>query len=262
MTEAAVSLVVALQQEARPLLRVGSWRRQPVRASQAFFRGRFQGQEGSLVVTGVGRARVEASLAEYLSYERPQVMLSLGFCGALAPTLRSGDLVIPDKLYLLEDGDDGEAPPWLGQALEPDGRLVALAADALGEEGLRFSQGAFLTTSRPVTRPGEKAQLHGLTGAQVVEMESFWVGRFALERGIPFMAARVVLDEAHQALPPYLQRLGGGREGSVWPQAALQLWWLPTLLCLARCMSRGEQALRAFVLPFLGLLARGRALAG
>jgi len=56
--------------------------------------GQLGGQTCVLVQSGMGRQRAEQALRAALARYQPVAVLSLGFCGALAATLRVGDLVV------------------------------------------------------------------------------------------------------------------------------------------------------------------------
>src|SRR5215467_11596545 len=90
--------------------------------------GRLGGQDCVLVQSGMGRLRAEQALRAVLAqYQpvQPVAVLSLGFCGALAATLRVGDLVVCSPvgaLLTLPSGPHG-APSSVGW-LHGDGALI------------------------------------------------------------------------------------------------------------------------------------------
>ena len=96
-------------------------------------------------------------------------MLSIGFCGALDPALRIGDIVV-----------SGEVPKGLQTS---------------------FVQGGVVSVDRVASTAREKCDLRAATGAAVVEMESAAVAQKAREWNIPFGCVRVVSDVAGDDLP-------------------------------------------------------------
>jgi hypothetical protein len=63
---------------------------------------------------------------------------------------------------------------------------------------------------------GVDKQRHGaLTGASVVDMETFWIAQEANQAEIPLVSVRAVIDEMHHDLPDVIARItadGGQRE--------------------------------------------------
>ena len=96
-------------------------------------------------------------------------ILSIGFCGALDPTLQIGDIVV-----------SGEVP--------------------IGLEGSSV-QGDVVSVDRVAFTAREKSDLRAATGAAVVEMESAAVAQKAREWDVPFGCVRVVSDVAEDDLP-------------------------------------------------------------
>ena len=119
-----------------------------------------------LVANGPGPRLVERTLGKKPDIDR---MLSIGFCGALDPTLRIGDIVV-----------SGEVPETLGAS---------------------FVRGDVVSVDRVAITVRDKCELRAATGAAVVEMESAAVARKAQEWDVPFGCVRVVSDSAGEDLP-------------------------------------------------------------
>ena len=119
-----------------------------------------------LVANGPGPGLVDRALRTRPDADR---IVSVGFCGALDPALRIGDIVV-----------SGEFPEELGAS---------------------FVQGDVLSVDRVAITAGEKRQLRASTQAAVVEMESAEVARKARDWKLPFGCVRVVSDVANEDLP-------------------------------------------------------------
>jgi adenosylhomocysteine nucleosidase len=119
-----------------------------------------------LIANGPGPRLVERALEQKCSVD---LILSVGFCGALDPALRIGDIVV-----------SGDVPKVLGSA---------------------FVQGDVVSVDRVAFTAREKCELRAATGAAVVEMESAAVAQKAREWDVPFGCVRVVSDVAGQDLP-------------------------------------------------------------
>lgn len=119
-----------------------------------------------LIANGPGPKLVEHALARRPPVDR---ILSVGFCGALDPALRIGDIVV-----------SGEVPRGLKAS---------------------FVQGDVVSVDRVAITAREKCDLRAATGAAVVEMESAAVAQRARQWNLPFGCVRVVSDAAEEDLP-------------------------------------------------------------
>lgn len=140
-----------------------------------------------IVAVGLSAAHLDTRLHAVM---RPEVVVAAGVCGALAPTLRTGDLVVPEAV-VTEDG-------------------ARHATDALA--GLERS-GTLLSTRMVADTPAVKARLWMQTGALAVDMESAMIVAWARGRGLPAVVVRAVSDTAEQSIPADLAALveAGGR---------------------------------------------------
>ena len=128
-----------------------------------------------LVANGPGPALVNQALgtralAPVLATRRQlDGIVSTGFCGALDPALRIGEIVV--------------------------------AGDIPIESDRRFVHGRIHTSNRVAVTQEAKRKLRVQTGAVAVEMEADAVRHKAAEWGIPFGCVKVVSDTAASDLP-------------------------------------------------------------
>ncbi|QEL15257.1 Futalosine hydrolase [Limnoglobus roseus] len=127
------------------------------------------------------------------------LVISAGFCGALNPALKVGDV--------------------LTCALNGD----AVAAPALRSESPALPRnGRLLTVPHLVATPHEKRELRDRTAADVVDMEAAAVADVCASRGLSFLAVKAVSDTADTALSPRLVNLlAGGRVSPLKAAAAI-----------------------------------------
>jgi adenosylhomocysteine nucleosidase len=118
-----------------------------------------------------------------------RMVASVGICGGLDPALRGGDVVVGAEV--VSGGESIKTDETIAQSLTR--RLVDL--------GERAVVGRVAGTHAPVLTARAKAQLHTITGAVAVDMESLLAGRFALEQEVPFAILRAVSDPADRDLP-------------------------------------------------------------
>ncbi len=174
-------------------------------------------------VSGIGAANA-ARTAAAVAGDRPEALISAGFCGALAEDLLVGDLVAADVVVDERTGDRFAADP----------QLLAAAPGR---------RGAMVSAERIARTPAERARLDGLA----VDMESAALARAAGEAGIPFLALRAVTDERHHRLPDFDKVMNAA--GRLTPGAGLVHFVLhprevPALVRLGPAARRAGQALR------------------
>ena len=189
-----IAVFAAMDAEVQPLLRAavvrGSGEANGFPVMHADFSGR-----GALVCrTGLGRRAAEAAEAVLASFS-PKAVLSAGTAGGLSPALGAGDVVICERVTALAGGSVGSVEP-----VAADPGLLAAAIKAGEQAGLTVRVGRSLTVDSVAWGAIEKARLRQRTGDDIVEMESYWVGRVARELDIPFLAVRVVSDGADDTL--------------------------------------------------------------
>lgn len=128
-------------------------------------------------VSGMG-ADAAAALAERLTLRPLRAMIATGFCGALTPSLRVGDVVVAERVVHENTG----------RVFDADHLLLAAAS---GRRGTLVSAGAVART------PADRAALHGLA----VDLESAALARAANAVEIPFLAIRAVSDRYRDRIP-------------------------------------------------------------
>jgi hopanoid-associated phosphorylase len=144
--------------------------------------------DGTLVaVSGMGAAAADASRA--LVEAGATALVSWGMAGALDPGLQAGDVCLPSEVV----GADGTLFPTARHWREP---LAAL----IGAQRRVFC-GRLLTSSQAIGTVSAKDAAFRRTGAAAVDMESSLVARVAALHGMPFIAVRVIVDTAADAVP-------------------------------------------------------------
>jgi adenosylhomocysteine nucleosidase len=181
-------------------------------ASLPIIEGEHNGKIVAIAIAGPGRAAARRATELLIAGHRPSRIISAGFAGALNPTLNRNDLALP------------------GEILDVDGgRFPIVQLDSLGAD-IRHVEGRLLTVDRLILDSAEKAELHRTTQADMVDMESSAVAAVCVERLIPFLAMRVISDDARTDLPrevaALLVRSGSYRVGA----AVRAIWNRPSSL--------------------------------
>jgi hypothetical protein len=191
----------------------------------------FVGGALELATVGLRGARLAARAARWRA---PDLVVSAGACGALAPALAVGALVVPAVVL------DAGGERW------PTAALPRLPGD-----------GALLTVGDAVESAAQKARLWMETGALAVDMESAAIMAWARARNVPAAAVRGVSDDAERGIPAALAA-AVSEDGRVRPLRAVTaaLTRAAALGDLLELRAGTEAALRS-VAAALATLARG-----
>jgi adenosylhomocysteine nucleosidase len=198
----------------------------------------------SIHVSGVGRSRARATTERLLAVSLPQLVIAAGFCGALVPELRVGDVVTSPHVSLLTSPLAGEvasaASRWgvghtTPMAAPPPTRRFAATSPAREVNDNHPTK--IVTVDHLVSKPLEKQRLHELHQADAVDMESAAVAEVCAAKSVRFLAVRAVSDAVDTALSPELVRLFSGGNVSV-RKAVGALLRQPSLLSEFRRLAR------------------------
>lgn len=232
-----VAIVAATRYELRslrPFLRV-STRALPGRAR--YERGLLDGVEVAAAAVGLGPENAAKGIARFLEAVRPRFLLGIGLAGALDPELALGDVVLAEEIWELQGAPALGAPLQARLVFKAEPQLLEAAIEAplakqpatavpryasmppragpleIGRRHWfltlpppRVQRGRIVTSPSVVSLPEEKWALGRALGAFAVDMESSILAEAAVSRGIPFLAARAILDEACEEVPPELAR--------------------------------------------------------
>ena len=222
---------------------------------------------------GVGREAGER-VAALLDAAPCSLLVSLGFAGALDPSLRPGDLVEVEGFALAPSlshrgplrtvagpvgsrfrgndvaaciGEERRSAPRLDSRLRGnDGRLCkGLHRE---RDGARAPiAGAILTADAPLLTPAAKRRARAASGAMAVDMEGRWIADAAAARGVPLISVRAVVDEADFEIPPFAAAIaadGGRREWARAIRAAVNPLEARRILTLAWRARKAARSLR------------------
>lgn len=187
----------------------------------------------ALLQTGMGQQKTARSLRQWsASSGGCRTAISTGFCGALQPGMRTGDIVAD-----------------LGGC---DAALVEKARRTAEERGLRLHFGRIIHSDTVVSSPVHKEELGRAQRASAVDMESAAVRQWAAESDAPALCLRVVLDSMKQPLP---ERLPQDEDFfSLLRYAAGNLRQAPLLAYLGYRQRQALDSLRRFLGPYLETL--------
>jgi adenosylhomocysteine nucleosidase len=214
---AKVAMVAALEREVRALVK--RWRSVEREHEGRRFKF-FESGRAVVVCGGIGAEAARRATEAVIALYQPGVVQSVGFAGALDPSLRVGEIFLPSRVIDARDGSSVEMAKGCGV-------LVSVAAVAGAEQ---------------------KPNLAKAYGAQAVDMEAAAVARGAQARSVRFMAVKAISDESNFAMPPMDRFVGDNgrfRTGNFVIFAALRPWLWPRVIQLARNGAKASMALCA-----------------
>jgi adenosylhomocysteine nucleosidase len=139
----------------------------------------------SLAGTGSKNAK---HAAEQLLSSGAKKIISWGCAGALAPHLKSGDLIIPKFIQTQQN-----------TKLSTDITLRKCIISTLANQ--QYFEGTLLESISIISSAQNKSALFELSSAIAVDMESSAIAQVCQEKNIPFIAIRTIVDPANFTLP-------------------------------------------------------------
>jgi adenosylhomocysteine nucleosidase len=176
--EPVLLIVAAEAQELAPLaLALGATERPDVPVRWGWG-GLLKGHPVVLAANGAGRENAARAVREVCDRWAVRGIVSTGWCGALEPELRIGDIVIADRVL----------------SLKPAAEFPVNAPVSAGTS----TRGGLVTVDHFVGAAEEKRALRS-EGAIAVDMEAAGVAAEARERELPLFCVRVVSDRAERS---------------------------------------------------------------
>jgi adenosylhomocysteine nucleosidase len=176
-----------------------------------------------IAIRAISAADLQSSLLE--------AVVSVGFCGALQPDLREGQILIASEVS--SPASDVVFPACLFESEQP------------------FLSGRFVSQDRIAGSSAEKTELRERFGAIAIEMEGFGVAARAKRAGLPFGCIKVVSDRVDESfgIDFNLTRSPAGRisRGKIVLQAVARPRVIPELFRLKRRADMAAGALGDFL---------------
>lgn len=192
------------------------------------------GDTALIEVGGMGRERAETAATRLLG-RGASALVSWGIAGGIAPDLRSGTVVVPDRIIRPQGNDLIADADWRDRVLVKIRDLVPISVDPI------------LHADEVVATPRRKNELHERWHAAAIDMESAGVARVAAEAGVPWLVVRAVGDTADQVIPKAATEicddLGRLKIGAVAGLAFRPGLW-PGLISLGRASAAAGRSMR------------------
>jgi adenosylhomocysteine nucleosidase len=218
---------------------------------------RFSVQESPVVLieSGMGPKHAAQATQTVIELAAPRLILNFGFTGAVLPGTEVGDLVLAERVLLLEQGRLSEAP-------QPDRALGALLLQGCVAAPFNLYRGSFVTAASIMNKKEVGESLGSGVDRPMLEMETAAVLRVADQAGIPVVAVRGVSDAADDELGFSLEEFCDAELRISLPRIvrciARKPWIIPQLVQLAGNSKRAGKNLALCVELALGVLATGK----
>ena len=215
---ADIGIVAALPMELAPFLDRCDRVRKYTGGDFKFRGGRYGDIRVVIVQAGVGGDKARRATQALIDAHTPSWVLSSGFCGALRPGMKIGDIVMADSIVDVH-----------GHELSVDLKLP-------GESQPGLHVGRIVTADAIIRSVQQKQQLAEQYEAVAVDMESLAVAQVCQETRTRFLAVRAVSDDLSADVPPEVLSVVGSTPtirlgaalGAVWkrPGSVKEMWHL------------------------------------
>ncbi len=243
------AILSAFPQEMGPIITQFKATRDTKKRPYDIYRTTRPSSEIILIITGMGIANAEAA-ARYVHREfRPDLMLSVGYGGAIYEGAAIGDLVWGSRFILMHEtaGHGGSSGTTITSLEIPVDKKIF--------DGLTIHEGTIVTLPALTSKTMIKRALPADILNPVCDMETFALANFCSEVGLQFFAVRSISDLHDEEIPPELGNISDSfGKYSVWRAIVTfvgkpQL--LPVVFRLAGNSKKASQSLGSFVESFL-----------
>ena len=180
----------AFPQEIRQIIKNLRAERRFQRHPFVLFSAEYFSKEIIVVLTGMGRENAEKAAKDLVKEYSPDLALSIGFGGALYKDAVIGEIVWGSRVFLIQKD--------IIETLE-----LSYARDAIRRlpRNLAIREGSILTLENWMEKKDIKKILPDEFSFPVCDMETFFLAKWAEEKGLPFLAMRSVTDLIDEEIP-------------------------------------------------------------
>ncbi|HJV65074.1 MAG TPA: nucleoside phosphorylase [Geomonas sp.] len=239
MKNGCIGVIAAMPEEIAPLVARIRGVRKEKSAGFNIYRFELSGTPVVLVESGMGPKHAAKATEALIALAAPGVIVNFGFGGGVLPGIEVGELILAERVLLLEKGRLTEAP-------SPGRDLSLRLIEGLASNGIAVKRGTFITAAAIMNKKEVAGILQGMSHP-VLEMETAAVVAAAHQAGIPVVAVRGISDAADEELGFSLEEFCDAdfnlRIGRVLLCVAKRPWIIPQLLRLAANTKRAGKML-------------------
>lgn len=195
-----VAIFSAFPQEIKPIVKNLKAIKSKSRPFSLFV-AEYSSKEIILVQSGMGRRNAETALDYVLKEHNPDLVLSAGFGGALYDGAAAGDLIWAERVFLipedvLKSGATLNRKDLCSQEIPNVREIVSRLS---GRVSMR--EGCILTLEKYMKKSEIKKILPDDLCFTVCDMETFFLAKPSIQRGLPFISIRSITDRADEEIP-------------------------------------------------------------
>lgn len=131
------------------------------------------------LITGIGRNKTLEKLSHYLASNTVSGILNIGTCGSLNKAHKKGLLIMPTSYIAMTNNSLRQITP----------------TPIIQENPAGLKKSILFTSQKALYQTNEKTTVRNKTGADIVDMEAFWIAEFCNQHNIHFNSLKVVSDE-------------------------------------------------------------------
>lgn len=168
-----------------------------------FYVGELFGKRVAVAKCGVGKVFAAVCAQTMILKYSPRLLVNSGVGGAVASGLRSGDVVIADRLCQ-HDMDTSAVGDPVGLIsginkiwFDTDARAREILMAAAGELGINAIEASVATGDKFVASSELREKIQSNFGVSACEMEGCAVAQTAYINGVPFAVIRAISDSAN-----------------------------------------------------------------
>jgi adenosylhomocysteine nucleosidase len=249
MSRAAI--IAAMPGELKPLVRGWAHER---RGHVKLWRWKFDEGEWVAACGGAGVAAATRAFAEVEKDGAPDLVISIGWAGALSPALETGRAYGVSGVLDARTGERFSTDMASNPEDEEQLQVLRLRSAPLRMTGQEEGQQRWLVTSPIVADEAEKQRLASTYQADLVDMEAAAIARLAQMRRIPFYCIKGVSDGFTDKLPDFNRFIRADGQFDLTRMvlfSILRPWYWPSLMRMGENSNKASQSMREAVLDFL-----------
>lgn len=201
-----LAIFSAFPQEIKQLVRSFRPVEKSDRHSLALYFARYFSREIIVVQTGMGAENTEAALKYVVKDYSPDLLLSVGFGGALYNGASAGDIICAGRVFLIPEnipeGTDTDRVKLDSQEIPDAAEIVSRLSGRV-----QIHEGCILTLERHMDKSAIRKILPGDLSFPVCDMETYFLVRLAKKMGLPFLGLRAITDRADEEIPAEFLRV-------------------------------------------------------
>ncbi len=197
MASRTIGLVAAMPNEIRPFLKLVGKHDKTTLHGFPLYQFSLAGNHCSLIECGIGSGRAEKAAGELIKSIQPDLLISIGFGGAVNKGLCAGDLAVAVRSILYRENKFN-----FGETIEfPDpSKAKRIMGESCKKFGCNVFQSDFITSDMILNKKVLRKMLPTDMSNPVLDMETWAIARIAGQEQVPCLAIRAISDAADEEL--------------------------------------------------------------